>query len=168
MTSSLSQVDNHENSYVRYVSSSDDNITFRQNYRHESEERYLKMERYYKERDEEHKKDQARLIEENKKLKRLIDENQAKLLKCLKNDNDSDTVNKDNKKGTKTKNKSINMDGDIVSPIEEAVLTATSQNPIHRQRMFDNQYSQFEYERNMVPQSIPTICTIRPSLWRTF
>ena len=112
------------------------------------------MERYYKERDEEHKKDQARFIEENKKLKRLIDENQAKLLKCLINDNDSDTVNKDNKKQTKTKNKSINMDGDIVSPIEEAVLTATSQNPIHRQRMFDNQYSQFEYERNMMPQNV--------------
>ena len=65
LTSSLSQVDNHENSYVRYVSSSDDNFSFRQNYRHESEERYLKMKRYYKERDEEHKKDQARFIEEN-------------------------------------------------------------------------------------------------------
>ena len=103
MTSLLSQVDNHENSYVRYVSSSDDNFSFRQNYRHESEERYLKMERYYKERDEEHKKDQARFIEENKKLKRLVDKNQMKLLKCLKNDNDSDTVNKENKKLTKTK-----------------------------------------------------------------
>lgn len=96
-------------------------------------------------------------------MKRLIDENQAKLLKCLKNDNDSDTVNKDNKKGTKTKNKSINMDGDIVSPIEEAVLTATSQNPIHRQRMLDNQYSHYEYERNMIPQNVNPYRQFAPS-----